>query len=903
MEAENKKNMGGGKKVVYRHTSVTAPIFSNAILIVFLALAAVGGVFYFSYINTTSKFSYFVTYLFGANLFMIPAAFIALSGLLITLLFIYFIFFRKRFDKWIEEIAVRTLSSQVIYYNRKTLFVDYDINLTKKEALDFINKISQRSRKYTYYFNSIDVDNALVYIDVAKKHEVPKKATVDKKKDLNWNIVQLGEAVNHELRDVTPIGWWLNDENKDNSMVETIPSNSIIISGGTGSGKSVAQQCILGHFSRFEKNFMFIGVDCKRVEFNNFIGVKSVKQIALTVEDGALALDRAREIMMNRFAFMEKEKKNNVFKIDTNVDYYEVAGNSFQFDELFTVFAENVKDENEGSGPYGRKNDDAEPYKQTLLTIEEIYNEVQAGRKVFFDERYRKMFNHAPDDVHILKPEDITKTTGKFFPKAIVVMCDEMTELVSGDYKQTSVIQEAQGSIGRLGRAAAVHLVLAPLPEDMPVIVRRDIYDFNKTVYNHLMNLKNKVNGKYYELPEYYENRSNDEILDQISYLESLTVDDNYDRDNPYPGRTEVLWKDVNVGDMFGKDNAVIYIGEWSEEECYKLIFSNGEYIEASGSHLFSAKIFSGGKVINEEFEFSRNVREALNESDSKWVSVIDIVEAVKNGKDAFAEGERIVSFEKVGVKKVRCIQTTKGCYSTSTLRDGAIGEHFIISHNTQRPSGNVISAELKTNIKQYVLLGDFDSSQSNLLFDEDWSAYAKPEIKGRGFMQASNKVFEFQSYWTEPDKDFEYYDYYDVTGEKLIEKANEIFKKDKPKSKENSDDRFGSSRDRRDFEEDMFGGRERFSHSSAFDEERKRLEMRHYEDDEDIDDNDIDEENTSTDDISKDNDWLVISKKEKKDTDEEAQVEEKKPEEKKKIVINNIVIKEPKPKIRVKIK
>lgn len=84
-----------------------------------------------------------------------------------------------------------------------------------------------------------------------------------------------------------------------------------------------------------------------------------------------------------------------------------------------------------------------------------------------------------------------------------------------------------------------------------------------------------------------------------------------------------------------------------------------------------------------------------------------------------------------------------------------AAGTHLVLA--TQRPSSNVINADLKNNIQQSVLLGDFDSGISSLVFDEDIAHLSKPEIKGRGFVKAGKDKYEFQSYWTEPKRDFKY--------------------------------------------------------------------------------------------------------------------------------------------------
>lgn len=57
---------------------------------------------------------------------------------------------------------------------------------------------------------------------------------------------------------------------------------------------------------------------------------------------------------------------------------------------------------------------------------------------------------------------DITKTKGKFKPKALLTVIDELGELMSSDdFRAVSNIKQNMGSIGRLGRAAGCHMVLA----------------------------------------------------------------------------------------------------------------------------------------------------------------------------------------------------------------------------------------------------------------------------------------------------------------------------------------------------------------------------------------------------------------------------------------------------------
>ena len=72
-----------------------------------------------------------------------------------------------------------------------------------------------------------------------------------------------------------------------------------------------------------------------------------------------------------------------------------------------------------------------------------------------------------------------------------------------------------------------------------------------------------------------------------------------------------------------------------------------------------------------------------------------------------------------------------------------------------QRAGGGTINADLKNNIQMCVLLGDFDDSASNLMFEKDISNLAKPEIKGRAFAKVGSEIIEVQTYFTKPENDW----------------------------------------------------------------------------------------------------------------------------------------------------
>lgn len=468
----------------------------------------------------------------GLKIYLFIAALFILISFIEILLFLTKLK-KPRFDKWMVDLAYKHLSTQFVWYKGKKLLIDFDRNLNKKDVMEFVTELSNKSTEYTYYYNNIDFKQGIASVTVSKRQEIPNIAELDiEKDDTAWNVIPLGLSVNHKLKKVTPVCWWLNDNIKRKDVMITNPSTSILISGGTGSGKSVLQQCIVGHISRNPDHFMMVGCDVKMVEFNDFVGVSSVKRVALTLEEVGDAVEQAKDLMYERFNFMKENHKNNIYKVEANVDCYIIKSKNgstkqYQFDEIFSCF---INEESK------------------LLKIESIYREVMNGSEVKIDSNYEDV------GCSLLTKDNIEKSTCKYTPKAMVIMIDEMTEVMSGsNYKIVSKTQENIGSIARLGRAAGCHLVLA-----------------------------------------------------------------------------------------------------------------------------------------------------------------------------------------------------------------------------TQRPSSNVINADLKNNIQQSVLLGDFDSGISSLVFDNDISHMSKPEIKGRGFIKAGKEIIEFQSYWTEPKRDFHFNETKDYSKENDLEEIKE---------------------------------------------------------------------------------------------------------------------------------
>ena len=278
---------------------------------------------------------------------------------------------KTKFDHWIGDIASRQISTEYIWYAKDYIYLNFDRNLNRKDIMDFVRIISDKSTTYTYYCEGIDINMAITKLKVVKKEVIPNRSSIKIETDTAWNIIPLGDAVNNELKTISPICWWINDNIKRDDVIQTLPSTSLLVAGGTGSGKSVLENNIIGHISRFPDNFQLILCDVKMVEFGRLKNVQSVKKVALTLEEVEEAIKQSRQIMMDRFQFMQQNGVNNVYKLkDVEVDYFEINGKKYQFDECFAVVIDG---------------------KDCFMTLDKIYEAVQEGKDVEIDESYGAM--------------------------------------------------------------------------------------------------------------------------------------------------------------------------------------------------------------------------------------------------------------------------------------------------------------------------------------------------------------------------------------------------------------------------------------------------------------------------------------------------------------------------------
>jgi len=479
-----------------------------------------------------AQYSWYVT---GIFYIVLVGAIIFCFANIIKLLFLR----KAPFDDWILDVAKKHLGTEVILYDSGNIYLDYDRTVKEQDKQDFLTDISDKSVHYTYFYVKTHIDAGYIQIQCKRKIKIPERATFSESDDIIWNAVPLGLTVNNLTQKVAPALWYINKNNTNPAAITATPSISMLIVGGTGSGKSVMEQNIIGHVSRYSDYFQLVGVDCKRVEFNRITGVKGVKSVALDVNSAADVIAAFRKQMGRRFEFIAKFKLNNIYDVpEIDVDYFTYDGKNYQFDEMFELIVDIDENDKNYSNliaeyPNGRR--------PLVLTIEEIYLGVK-----------EKKWGHPqmPPTIHnngYIDETSIHKTVGKYHPKIMLLLCDELNELMGADeWKAVEQIKADLTRISRLGRAAAVHLALAcqtasgdTIPKKLmdnieckcllgafdsgtcTALYEKDITNLQKPEIKGRGFVKN---GRYlYELQSYYTDPVKDWVFDE----ESIAAQDN----------------------------------------------------------------------------------------------------------------------------------------------------------------------------------------------------------------------------------------------------------------------------------------------------------------------------------------------------------------------------------------
>lgn len=173
----------------------------------------------------------------GHNIFMYAILIVGAIGFgSLFLAFITKLLFLKRppFDDWVYEIAQKRLGTDIIFYDGKHLYIQYDRSGKEVDKKEFVTEMSDKSIHYSYFYVKTDIDQGYIVVECKTRQPIPQKASFSPDDDKFWNIIPMGLTINNTTQKVSPIGWYLNDQNINEELYKTIPSTSILICGGTG---------------------------------------------------------------------------------------------------------------------------------------------------------------------------------------------------------------------------------------------------------------------------------------------------------------------------------------------------------------------------------------------------------------------------------------------------------------------------------------------------------------------------------------------------------------------------------------------------------------------------------------------------------------------------------------------
>lgn len=145
------------------------------------------------------------------------------------------LFLRKApFDDWVYEIAEKRLGTSIIFYDSKNIYIQYDRGGKEVDKREFVSEMSDKSVHYSYFYVKTLIDEGYIMIQCKKRQPIPERASFSPADDKFWNIIPIGLTIHPIRQQIAPLGWYLNDQNKNEELYETIPSTSILICGGTG---------------------------------------------------------------------------------------------------------------------------------------------------------------------------------------------------------------------------------------------------------------------------------------------------------------------------------------------------------------------------------------------------------------------------------------------------------------------------------------------------------------------------------------------------------------------------------------------------------------------------------------------------------------------------------------------
>lgn len=160
---------------------------------------------------------------------------IGAAGFFLFMVLIKLLFLRKApFDDWVFDIASKRLGTEVIFYDSRYIYIQFDRTGKEVDKKEFVTEMSDKSIHYSYFYVKTFIDRGVIQVECTKRQPIPTMAKFSEKDDLFWNIIPMGLTIHPVNQTIAPIGWYLNDKNINDQMLPTVPSTSVLICGGTG---------------------------------------------------------------------------------------------------------------------------------------------------------------------------------------------------------------------------------------------------------------------------------------------------------------------------------------------------------------------------------------------------------------------------------------------------------------------------------------------------------------------------------------------------------------------------------------------------------------------------------------------------------------------------------------------
>lgn len=200
-------------------------VFKFCRLTALLLLIGDAVLFALTFVPNMNMFTRFKAYRYGILFLVGVSVFLILVAIIDKALFLR----KAPFDDWVYEIAEKRLGTSIIFYDSRYIYIDYDRGGKEVDKKEFVTEMSDKSIHYSYYYIKTFIDQGVIMVECKKRQPIPDRASFTPNDDKFWNIVPMGLTINPNTQQVSPIGWYLNDQNKNDALYETVPSTSILI--------------------------------------------------------------------------------------------------------------------------------------------------------------------------------------------------------------------------------------------------------------------------------------------------------------------------------------------------------------------------------------------------------------------------------------------------------------------------------------------------------------------------------------------------------------------------------------------------------------------------------------------------------------------------------------------------